>query len=153
MNLRVVRSCNRPPNQTEKYFNAFRESVGDKTTNDIFKSNFAFKQVRITKNQVCVVTGFLEESKMTQPSPDDCLDALEDLERLFPNDTHNVMLQYIVSRDAKFAKEAGQLFDRLVKMNYRNISFYDDAIDPYRWIEDGGMAKKIVDALKANCLR
>ena len=146
-------SCSRPPNQTEKYFNAFRESVGDKTTNDIFKSNFAFKQVRITKNQVCVVTGFLEESKMTQPSPDDCLDALEDLERLFPNDTHNVMLQYIVSRDAKFAKEAGQLFDRLVKMKYRNISFYDDAIDPYRWIEDGGMARKIVDAFKENCLR
>ena len=146
-------SCSRPPNQSEKYFQAFRESVGEKTTNDIFKSNFAFKQARITRNQVCIVTGYLEESKLVEPSPDDCLDALEDLERLFPNDTNNVMLQYVVSREAKFAKEARQLFDRLVEMKYRNITFYDNGIYPYRWMEDEGMAKKIVDAVKANCLR
>lgn len=146
-------SCSRPSNQSEKYFQAFRESVGEKTTNDIFKSNFAFKQARITRNQVCIVTGYLEESKLVEPSPDDCLDALEDLERLFPNDTNHVMLQYVVSREAKFAKEARQLFDRLVEMKYRNITFYDDGIYPYRWMEDEGMAKKIVDAVKANCLR
>jgi hypothetical protein len=145
--------CSRPPNQTEKYFKEFRESVGDKTMNDIFKSNFAFKQVRIAKNEVCVVTGYLEESQMPQPSADDCLDALEDLERLFPDDKHNVMLQYVTSRDAKFANEANQLFDRLVKLKYSNVTFFDEGIGPYRWIEDGGMAKKIVAALKSNCLR
>ena len=145
--------CSRPPNQTEKYFSAFRESVGDKTMNDIFKANFALRQVKLAKYEAGVATGFLEESKMPQPSTDDCLDALENLERLFPNDTHNIMLQYLTAHDAKLTNEARQLFKRLVEMKFSNISFYDFAIGPYGWYKDVEMARKTVDALKLNCLR
>jgi hypothetical protein len=145
--------CSRPSNQTEKYFRSFRASVGDKTVTDIFKANIAFSRTKIPRHDVSAATGFLEEYKMPQPSADDCLDALEDLDRLFPNDKHNIMVRYLTSRNANFAKKASQLFDKMVVMKYCNIAFYDEAVSPYRRSQEVAMVKRIVDAFDANCLR
>jgi hypothetical protein len=145
--------CSRPPNQTAKYILAFQESVGEKAVHDIFRANLAFGRFQIAKRDASVVGAFLEESKIPKPDSDDCLDALEDLERLFPNDTHNVMLQYLLSRDAKFTNEASQLFDRLVAMKFNSIAFYDECINHSRASNDVELARKTIDALKTNCIR
>ena len=90
---------------------------------------------------------------MADAGPEDCLDALEVLESLFPNDMHNFMLQCLTSRDARFEKEARLLLDRLIEMKYSNVHFYDDWMNTCRRSGDAELARQIIDALKANCQR
>ncbi len=90
---------------------------------------------------------------MAEAGTEDCLDALEALESIFPNDMHNFMLQCLTSRDARFDKDARLLLDRLIEMKYSNVHFYDDWMNTCRRSSDVELAKLFVDALKANCLR
>ena len=145
--------CSRPQKQTEKYFNAFRESVGETAVKDIFMINSAFDQIRTYEREAISISSYPEESRMADAGPEDCLNALEVLESLFPNDMHNFMLQCLTSRDAKFDKEARLLLDRLIEMKYSNVHFCDDWMNTCRRSGDAELASQIIDALKANCLR
>ena len=143
----------RPQKQTEAYFKAFRESVGETAVQDIFTVNSAFDQIRTYKREASSIASYPEESKMADAGPEDCLNALEALESLFPNDMHNFMLQCLTSRDARFDKEARLLLDRLIEMKYSNVHFYDDWMNTCTRTGDAELARQIIDALKANCLR
>lgn len=143
----------RPQKQTETYFKAFRESVGETVVRDIFTANSAFDQIRTYKREAISIASYPEESMMADAGPEDCLNALEALESLFPNDMHNFMLQCLTSRDARFDKEARLLLDRLVEMKYSNVHFYDDWMNHCVRTGDAELARQIIDGLKANCLR
>lgn len=139
----------RPTNKSNEYREKLINGLGPQTTENLAIINFAYSSSGLPTTRYNNVSDPTSPASAA-PVEDDCLDALEDMMKVFPDDRFNWMLQAAIASKAGFEEERKTLEQKAIEAGCPFDFFYQRLMDRNSQLRDEKEVKKILEGFRRN---